>query len=119
MSIFSARRGVELRKAANVSGKQTPEASLIDRLLVASLIEARSCERFRLLADALAARGDALADFYEDLFACEARHYTTLVDLAIEAAGGDEAGVRGRLAALARQEGVIAARLGVRASIHG
>ena len=47
----------ELRKAANVSGKQTPEASLIDRLLVAALIEARSCERFRLLADALAARG--------------------------------------------------------------
>ena len=109
----------ELRKAANVSGKQTPETSLIDRLLVASLIEARSCERFRLLADALAARGDALAAFYEDLFACEARHYTTLVDLAIEAAGGEEAAVRERLAALARQEGVIAARLGVRASIHG
>ncbi len=109
----------ELRKAANVSGKQTPEASLIDRLLVASLIEARSCERFRLLADALAARGDALAAFYEDLFVCEARHYTTMVDLAIEAAGGDEAAVRARLGVLARQEGAIAARLGVRPSIHG
>ncbi len=109
----------DLRKAANVSGKQSPEASLVDRLLVASLIEARSCERFRLLADALAARGDALAAFYEDLFICEARHYTTLVDLAIEAAGGDDAAVRLRLSVLARHEGVIAARLGVRPSIHG
>jgi tRNA-(ms[2]io[6]A)-hydroxylase len=109
----------DLRKAANVSGKQTPEASLVDRLLVASLIEARSCERFRLLADALAAQGDPLAAFYEDLFACEARHYITLVDLAIEAADGDDAKVRERLAVLARQEGVIAARLGVRPSIHG
>ena len=109
----------ELRKAANVSGKQTPEASLIDRLLVASLIEARSCERFRLLADGLAERGDPLATFYDDLFVCEARHYTTLVDLAIEASGGDEEAVRARLAVLARQESVIAARLGVRPSIHG
>lgn len=108
----------DLRKAANVSGKQSPEASLVDRLLVASLIEARSCERFRLLADALAPRDAALAAFYEDLFVCEARHYTTLVDLAIEAAG-DEAAVRERLRVLAQHEGVIAARLGVRPSIHG
>ena len=49
-----------------------------------SIIEARSCERFRLLADALAARGEAeLAAFYEELFASEARHYRTMVDLAI------------------------------------
>ena len=109
----------ELRKASNISGKQTPEASLIDRLLVASLIEARSCERFRLLADALAAQGHALAPFYEDLFVCEARHYTTMGELAIEASGGDETAVRARLTVLARQEGEIAARLGVRPLIHG
>lgn len=108
----------ELRRIANETGKKTPADSLVDRLLVGALIEARSCERFRLLADALAARGDALAAFYEDLFASEARHYRTLVDLAAIVAGAEEE-VRARLAELARAEGELAARLGVRAAIHG
>ena len=108
----------DLRRAANASSDKTPAGSLADRLLVGALIEARSCERFRLLADALCARGDALASFYEDLFACEARHYKTLVDLAVEVLG-DEARVRERLATIAHAEGDIAARLGARAAIHG
>jgi tRNA 2-(methylsulfanyl)-N6-isopentenyladenosine37 hydroxylase len=108
----------ELRKIANETGKKTPVDSLGDRLLVGALIEARSCERFRLLADALFARGDALASFYDELFACEARHYRTLVDLAVEVTGA-AAEVSARLAELARAEGEIAARLGVRPSIHG
>jgi len=108
----------DLRRAANAGGDKTPSGSLADRLLVGALIEARSCERFRLLADGLAARGDALTSFYEGLFACEARHYTTMVELAAEVRG-DEALVRGRLAELARAEGEIAARLGVRPTIHG
>ncbi|MFT3766553.1 MAG: tRNA isopentenyl-2-thiomethyl-A-37 hydroxylase MiaE [Minicystis sp.] len=108
----------ELRRAVNVTSDKTPHGSLADRLLVGALIEARSCERFRLLADALAARADALAPFYEELFACEARHYTTMVDLAIEVRG-DEPKVRARLAEIARAEGTIAARFGVRATIHG
>ncbi len=108
----------ELRKAALATGDKTPRGSLAERLLVGALIEARSCERFRLLADALAARGDALASFYEELFACEARHYTTMVDLAI-AVMGDERKVRDRLAEIARAEGEIAARLGTRPTIHG
>lgn len=108
----------ELRRAAQTTAEKTPHGSLADRLLVGALIEARSCERFRLLADALAARGDALAAFYEELFACEARHYTTMVDLAIEVRG-DEPRVRERLAVIARAEGVIAARLGVRPTMHG
>jgi len=108
----------ELRKLAQKDGKKTPADALVDRLLVGALIEARSCERFRLLADALEARGDALAAFYDDLFACEARHYTTLIDLAI-AASGDEAAVRARLAVIARAEGELAARLGNKPKVHG
>jgi len=108
----------ELRKLALETGRKTPADSLADRLLVGALIEARSCERFRLLAEALAARGDALAAFYDDLFACEARHYRTLVDLAADVAC-DEASVRERLAALALAEGALAARFGVRPAIHG
>jgi len=52
---------------------------LIDLLLISALIEARSCERFRLLAEAL---DDAeLASFYRSLVACEARHHGVYVDL--------------------------------------
>lgn len=108
----------ELRKIAQAGCKKSPEASFVDRLLVGALIEARSCERFRMLADALAAQGDALASFYDELFASEARHYRTLLDLAIEVSG-DEPAVRARLADLARAEGQLAATLGQRASIHG
>jgi tRNA-(ms[2]io[6]A)-hydroxylase len=110
----------ELRKLA--SGSSAPrraEGSLVDRLLVGALIEARSCERFRLLADALAARGEpTLAAFYDELFASEARHYSTLVDLAIDVVG-DEPRVRERLALLARAEGRLVATLGAQATIHG
>src|SRR5262245_45403212 len=47
----------------------------IDRLLVAGLIEARSCERFALLRDGVADR--RLAEFYGSLFESEARHHAT------------------------------------------
>ena len=59
--------------------KQEP-AKAVDRLLVASLIEARSCERFALLRDRLADR--ELAEFYASLFESEARHHATYVRLA-------------------------------------
>jgi tRNA 2-(methylsulfanyl)-N6-isopentenyladenosine37 hydroxylase len=111
----------DLRKRSLSTGKKSATDALVDRLLVGALIEARSCERFLLLAGALRARGgdgEALAAFYEDLLASEARHYTTLVDLAIDV-GGDEARVRDRLGALAAAEGEIAARLGGRPLIHG
>ena len=54
----------------------------VDRLLVASLIEARSCERFSLLAEHVRERDNELADFYASLFESEARHHTTYVRLA-------------------------------------
>lgn len=52
----------------------------VDRMLVAALIEARSCERFALLKDRLADRD--LADFYASLFESEARHHATYVQMA-------------------------------------
>jgi tRNA 2-(methylsulfanyl)-N6-isopentenyladenosine37 hydroxylase len=101
-------------------GGRSQHETLVDRLLVGALIEARSCERFRLLSDALTARGEAaLGAFYDDLFASEARHYRTLLDLAIDAAGGDEQTVRARLDELAVHEGELNEALGKDASIHG
>jgi tRNA-(ms[2]io[6]A)-hydroxylase len=73
---------------------------MLDTLLCLALIEARSCERMRLLADALG--DDALASLYRGLLASEARHHQAYVDLAHAVAPGAQ--VRERLAILARHE---------------
>lgn len=84
--------------------KQEPQRA-VDRLLIASLIEARSCERFDLLRQHVTDR--ELADFYGSLFESEARHHTTYVRLAKDFANDDE--VRDRLRALAAEEARIIA----------
>lgn len=112
---------VELRRVAHArpSAIAPPKGGLVDRLLVACLIEARSCERFRLLADALAIHGPSeLARFYADLFAAEARHYRTFLDLAT-AVARDETAVRARLEALAEGEADVCAKLARDPVVHG
>ncbi len=54
----------------------------IDRLLVSSLIEVRSCERFAILAQAAQESDKELAGFYQRLYASEYGHYTTFLNLA-------------------------------------
>jgi tRNA-(ms[2]io[6]A)-hydroxylase len=56
----------------------------LDRLIVSAFIEARSCERFALLAEALPEREDALRRMYIDLFEADARHYGVFIRLAHE-----------------------------------
>jgi tRNA-(ms[2]io[6]A)-hydroxylase len=53
---------------------------LTDQLLVCALIEARSCERFKLLSQGVA--DPELRKFYYDLMVSEARHYTNFISLA-------------------------------------
>ena len=111
---------VELLKLARVGRYGAPEDPFVDRLLVAAIIEARSCERFKLLIDALRARGEelALASFFEELFPSEARHYRTFVDLA-GLVKGDHAFVRRRVDEMARAEGELVGRLGSAPTMHG
>jgi len=78
---------------------QEPER-LLDMLLCMSLIEARSCERMKLLSEHLEA--GELRALYRGLLASEARHHATYVDLA--RIYYDEAVVRSRLEALAAHE---------------
>lgn len=110
----------ELRKRTSVGKAGGPQDAFVDRLLVGAVIEARSCERFRLLIDALRIRGDepALVAFYEELFASEARHYRTFVDLAIRVKGDAQA-VRARLDEIARAEGGLIGELGATPTVHG
>jgi tRNA 2-(methylsulfanyl)-N6-isopentenyladenosine37 hydroxylase len=107
------RRGIPFRKLApsrygarlhELVRKPEPGRA-VDRLLVAGLIEARSCERFGLLRDRLDDR--ELADFYGSLFECEARHHSTYVRLARQFQPEDA--VRQRLAELAAAEAHIIA----------
>jgi len=56
------------------------ENQLVERLLLAALIEARSCERFKLLSENLEDEG--LRDFYRQLMISEAGHYRLFIDLA-------------------------------------
>ncbi len=105
------RRGIRFRKLApggyakalhDCIRRSEPHRA-VDRLLVAGLIEARSCERFSVLAEHVA---DAeLRDFYRSLFESEARHHATYVRLACEVAPEEQ--VRTRLHELATREAEI------------
>lgn len=58
----------------------TREDRLLERLLICALIEARSCERFRLLS--LNLKEDDLKEFYHRFMVSEAGHYRLFIDLA-------------------------------------
>lgn len=60
----------------------SPEDRFLDRLLVFALIEARSCERFRLLSEGL--EDDYFKEFYRKFMISEAGHYRLFLDLAKE-----------------------------------
>lgn len=52
--------------------------SLMDRLLFSAMIEARSCERFKVLANNI--EDEELSKFYNDLMISEAGHYTIFIN---------------------------------------
>ncbi|WP_294820599.1 tRNA-(ms[2]io[6]A)-hydroxylase [uncultured Flavobacterium sp.] len=68
----------QLMKFARKDGSRN--TSFIDRLLFAAMIEARSCERFRVLSKNI--KDQELAKFYHDLMVSEATHYTTFLGFA-------------------------------------
>jgi tRNA-(ms[2]io[6]A)-hydroxylase len=88
---------------------------LLDKLLVAALIEGRSCERFRLLSESLPHA--ELRAFYRDLMVSEARHFTLFCTLAADSFGRSES--RTRLATLAMREADIVKRLPLGPQVHG
>lgn len=103
----------QLRRAAN-EARDGGAPALLDRLLVSALIEARSCERFKLLSERL--KDASLRAFYRDLMASEARHFALFRDLA-ETRFGLEA--RARLEVLSVREGRLTAQLPLGPTVHG
>lgn len=108
-----SRRGIRFRRLKPSSyGRMLNElvrkdepGRVIDRLLVAGLIEARSCERFDLLSKHV--DDPELSEFYHELFESEARHYTSYVRMA--KMYGSEKAVMARLHHLADREAEILA----------
>jgi tRNA-(ms[2]io[6]A)-hydroxylase len=106
----------EYARALNSVSSRVGDAYLRDRLLVAGIIEARSCERLCLLADALPARDLELAATYLDLARAEARHHGLFFRLARQLTG--ETATLARAAELLDFEATLIARLPLRAAVH-
>ena len=87
----------------------------LDRLLLASIIECRGAERFRLVSEALG-HDKELQQFYHDLWVSEARHGHIFVGMALEYFERDR--VYGRLSELNEAEGRIVDGLELRPALH-
>ncbi len=86
------------------------EDRLLDKLLTCALIEARSCERFRLLS--LNIREEELKEWYHKFMVAEAGHYRLFIDLAKHYC--DEAKVRARWKEFLEREAEIMEELDLR-----
>jgi tRNA-(ms[2]io[6]A)-hydroxylase len=86
-----------------------------DLLLVCAFVEARSCERFRLLAEGLSDERD-LAAFYRTLAEAEGRHWVLFRDLALTAAPGEA--VAQRLEEMGEAEAAIVSGMPLTPQMH-
>ena len=103
----------DLLKFFPKGGSRTTQ--LVHRLLYAALIEARSCERFRLLSENI--KDQELAKFYRDLMASEANHYTLFLGFARKY--GDRKEVDKKWNDLLEYEATLMKDLGTQETIHG
>lgn len=104
---------VQLLKFFPKGGSRTTQ--LVHRLLYAALIEARSCERFRLLSEEL--QDKELAEFYRKLMVSEANHYTMFLGFARQY--GDRQEVDRKWNELLEYEAEIMKNLSIGETIHG
>lgn len=91
------------------------ENHLVNKLLYAALIEARSCERFRLLSDKL--EDKQLAGFYKKLMISEANHYTMFLQFARTYGGREKTDQKWK--ALLAFEGELIKSFGTKKTMHG
>jgi len=104
---------IQLLKFFPKGGSRTTQ--LVHRLLYAALIEARSCERFRLLSEEL--QDKQLAKFYKKLMISEANHYTMFLGFARQY--GDREEVDNKWQQLLDYEAEIMKGLGQNETVHG
>ena len=91
------------------------EQQLVDRLLFSAMIEARSCERFKVMSEHI--NDKQLADFYHELMVSEAGHYTIFITLARKYAG--KVDVEKRWKDFLAYEAKVVQNYGKKETIHG
>lgn len=91
------------------------EDYIVDRLLFAAMIEARSCERFKVLTENI--KDEELKVFYKELMISEANHYTAFIGFARQL--GDPEKVNRRWEEWLEYEAEIIKSYGKKESIHG
>lgn len=105
----------ELAQYMRQNSTGSRESGLVERLLFSAMIEARSCERFKVLSENI--QDDELAEFYRELMESEAGHYTTFITYARKYGKGIDVEKRWR-EWLDFEAGVIA-KYGKNETIHG
>lgn len=96
-------------------GESKRTESMVDRLLLAAMIEARSCERFKVLSEYVDDK--ELSEFYHELMISEATHYTLFIGLARKYGVGID--VETRWQEWLDYEGKVIQRYGKAETIHG
>ncbi len=89
--------------------------ALIERLLFAAMIEARSCERFKVLSENI--KDQELAKFYRELMISEAGHYTTFLNFARKYS--ERVDVEKRWKEWLEFEGELISKYGNKETVHG
>ena len=97
-------------------GHSRKEIVLIDRLLFSAMVEARSCERFRILSEQL--KDEDLRQFYRELMVSEANHYTTFLGFARQYGNAAE-DVDKRWREWLEYEAQVVKRYGKNETVHG
>lgn len=91
------------------------EGHFVNQMLFAAMIEARSCERFKILSTEL--QDEDLRNFYRDLMESEARHYTTFLKFARKYGG--KINVEERWQDFLEFEATLMEKYGKEESMHG
>lgn len=103
-----------IKSLMSLSHGGTPQSRFRDRLLLASVIESRGCERFKMVSEA---QHDAdIKRFYKLLWASEAKHSHIFVHMALRYF--DKPEVDGRIKELVSAEAEILDQLPLRAALH-
>lgn len=91
------------------------ELHFVNQMLFAAMIEARSCERFKILSEQL--KDEGLRIFYRELMESEARHYTTFIGFARKYGGNVD--IDARWQDFLEYEASLMEQYGTSETIHG
>ena len=105
----------ELAKYMKQSNVGSRVSGFVERMLFSAMIEARSCERFKVLSENI--KDEELSKFYWDLMESEAAHYTTFITYARKYGTGID--VEKRWREWLEFEASVIAKYGKSESIHG